>query len=252
MNLGADTNCRQNYKRVLQQLARKAGEIGGIGLLVVLGLTACQPADSGARERAIGAEVGRDGSSGQKVDNEMGTPEPCRHVLDLKNRSVDPFRSSSAKVVLLLFVRTDCPIANRYAPELERLYRRFHPQHVACWLVYPDGEAGEIRRHLREYGLSLPALRDPQHELVKRAGVSVTPEAAVFMPGGREVYHGRIDDRCVDFGKERPEATQHDLEEALLAVLGGKPVANASTQAIGCYITESPESTEPKSDTNSK
>jgi hypothetical protein len=39
---------------------------------------------------------------------------------------------------VLVFVRTDCPISNRYAPELRRLQDRFAPRGMAFWLVYPD------------------------------------------------------------------------------------------------------------------
>ena len=40
--------------------------------------------------------------------------------------------------MVLLFIRTDCPISNRYAPDLERLYERFAPQGVEFRLVYPE------------------------------------------------------------------------------------------------------------------
>jgi hypothetical protein len=122
------------------------------------------------------------------------------------------------------------------------MYRNFARQKTAWWLVYADEETtpAEIQRHLKEYHLSLPALRDPAHRLVKRAGVTVTPEVAVFLSNGTEVYHGRIDDRYADFGKERPQATRHDLQDVLNAVLEGRQVPPAQ-KAIGCYITEKTE-----------
>jgi hypothetical protein len=52
------------------------------------------------------------------------------------------------------------------------------------------------------------------------------------------VYRGRIDDRHVDFGRSRPEATTHDLDHALDELLDGHPVSNPRTRAIGCYIGE--------------
>ena len=75
-------------------------------------------------------------------------------------------------------------------------------------------------------------------ELVKRAKAVVTPEAAVFLNGGRLVYHGRIDNRYVVLGKERPEATEHDLESFLQAVVDAKPLPGSSKPAVGCYIAE--------------
>ena len=161
-------------------------------------------------------------------------------LVDLKNRAADPFENSNAKAIVLLFVRTDCPISNRYAPEIERLYEMYCSRNVKFWLVYPDADTlpETIVEHLKEYRLSLPALRDPRHSLVKRAGVRATPEAAVFVAGGKEAYRGRIDNRYVDFGKERPGPTERDLEQALEAILNGKPVVHSRTLAIGCYIPE--------------
>lgn len=158
---------------------------------------------------------------------------------DSQRKPTDPFEGTAAARVFI-FVRTDCPVSNRYAPEIERLHEKFTKKNVAFFLVYPDRAETEasIEKHLREYGYHIPALRDPSRELVKRSRVTITPEAAVFNAAGRLVYHGRIDDRVVDFGKSRAEASKHDLEDAVEATLEGKPVAEASTHAIGCYIAD--------------
>jgi hypothetical protein len=174
-----------------------------------------------------------------------GWPAPDVHpVVDLDGRSVRPLEDTEAKAVVLVFVGTDCPISNRYAPEIQRLERRFAPQGAVFWLVYVQRaeSADAIRRHIGEYFGTLRALRDPDHRLVKEAGALVTPEAAVFVPGGsgaRLVYHGRIDDRYVDFGRARPSPTTHDLEDALAAALDGKPVPREVTPAVGCFIADS-------------
>src|SRR5689334_6792488 len=132
---------------------------------------------------------------------------------DLSGKPVEPLRASSAKAVVFIFTRTDCPISNRYAPEVRRLAEKFAASGITFWLVYadPDESAAEIRRHLKAYGYGLGVLRDLRHDLVRLTGARVTPEAAVFV-AGRIVYHGRIDDRYVAFGRERPAPTTHDLE----------------------------------------
>jgi peroxiredoxin len=159
-------------------------------------------------------------------------------VLDMENQTVNPFDKPSTKAIVFFFVRTDCPISNRYAPEIERLAGRYEQGGIAFWLVYPEASTtvGDIEQHRKEYHLSVPVLRDPRHALVKMAKIKVTPEAAVFLPDGHQIYHGRIDDRYVDFGKERPAPTTHDLDEVLKSVVGGKPVANSAMRAIGCFI----------------
>lgn len=141
------------------------------------------------------------------------------------------------KAVVLLFIRTDCPISNRYAPDLERLYERFAPQGIDFRLVYPEPglTAAAMRKHHDVYGYTIPALLDAGHKYVGRARARVTPEAAVFVHG-ELIYLGRVDDRYVDFGKERPAATQHDLAEVLAAVAAGMTPERRETEAIGCAI----------------
>ena len=137
----------------------------------------------------------------------------------------------------------DCPISNSYAPEVQRLAAEFSPRGVVFRLVYPNADetaAGRVRRHLNEYGYRLEPLRDPHHALVKAAGVQVTPEASVFVPGRGFVYRGRIDDRFVELGKARAAPTRRDLKDALEAVLNGKPVRRPPARAVGCYISDAP------------
>jgi hypothetical protein len=105
-------------------------------------------------------------------------------------------------------------------------------------LVYPnvDESADAIQKGLKEYELRFEVWRDTMHTLVKAAQVSVTPEAAVFLPTHGFVYRGRIDDRYVDFGKHRAQANTNDLRELLVEIENGKIPAERVTKAIGCYI----------------
>ena len=123
---------------------------------------------------------------------------------DLAGNSLDPLKAANGKVVVLVFVRTDCPVSNRYAPTIQRL-NETHTGKAAFWLVYPDkSESAEaIRRHELEYGYKIPALRDPQHVLVKESHVQITPEGAVFDVNRRLIYHGRIDNLYEEVGRAR-------------------------------------------------
>src|ERR1700722_16242568 len=98
-------------------------------------------------------------------------------AFDLAGNPVDPLKSGGGKIVVLVFLRTDCPVSNRYAPTIQKLSEE-HAAKAAFWLVYPSrSESAEvIRKHQREYGYKLPALRDPQHVLVRQSQVEITPE----------------------------------------------------------------------------
>ena len=166
---------------------------------------------------------------------------PSVKLHDVDNHIVDPFQSAAGrKAVVFLFVSIDCPISNRYAPVVRQLNDTFAARGVQFWLVYPNpfDTTDGIRKHLKDYSYTEGALLDPDHALAKVAKASVTPEAAIFDPQGRELYHGRIDDRYVNLSLERPAPTRHDLEDALNAVVAGKPVAQASTTAVGCFISD--------------
>lgn len=165
-------------------------------------------------------------------------PAAQKTALNLDGTPADPFLAVSGRPVVLIFVRTDCPISNRYAPLIQRIGSEYGAK-VSLWLVYPDrmSTAEKIRQHERDYGYKLPALRDPQHALVAKAQVQVTPEAAVFDANHHLLYHGRIDDLYQDFGRARPAATTHELVDAIQAAVSGK-TAPPSTPGVGCFIAD--------------
>jgi hypothetical protein len=166
---------------------------------------------------------------------------PSVKLRDVDGRTVDPFQApASVKEIVFVFTSIDCPVSNRYAPVIRQLSDGFAAKGVQFWLVYPnpfDTPAG-VKKHLADFSYKNGALLDPDHALAKLAKAAVTPEAAVFDRDGRELYHGRIDDKYVTLGTERPAPTRHDLEDALNATLAGKPVAQAETQAVGCFIAD--------------
>lgn len=157
---------------------------------------------------------------------------------DLDGKPVFPFASKPRHGVVLIFSKVDCPNSNRYAPEIRRLHEEFTSRGFKLWVVYPDPETTvpELLKHQSEYQLPKDVLRDPVHALVGLSQVSVTPEVAVFLADGQLVYHGRIDNRHVDFGSTRPEATEHNLRQVLQQIEQGGKVTPSSTTAVGCYI----------------
>lgn len=148
---------------------------------------------------------------------------------------------AGTKAIVFIFTTTDCPISNRYAPEVRRIAEAFRAKGMVFRLVYPSPseDAASIREHMTAYAYTgvFEPFRDPKLELVKLTGATITPEAVV-VAGGKVVYRGRIDDRYVDLGRERPAPTRRDLFEALTAIAAGKPVAQPATQAVGCFISD--------------
>src|SRR5580700_9920600 len=114
-------------------------------------------------------------------------------VIDIHDSSDEVLGQGRGKVLVFIFVRTDCSISNRYAPLLQQLSKKYGQQ-ALFRLVFPDRNesADKIRRYLRDYNYQLTAIRDLDHALVKKTMAKTSPEAAVFDAKGDLVYHGRI------------------------------------------------------------
>src|SRR6185436_7644341 len=58
------------------------------------------------------------------------------------------------RAAVLLFITTDCPIANSFAPEIKRIIAEYGPQGAAFSIIYTDltQPLEVVRRHAAEYG----------------------------------------------------------------------------------------------------
>lgn len=150
---------------------------------------------------------------------------------------VNPFLANHHPTVLV-FLLTDCPIGNLFAPELSRIEKHYRPRGVRFIAAFVDSKLSRdaAQKHAREYGIDCPIVLDPTYSLAKRAGATVSPEAVVISKRGEVVYRGRIDDRALDYGKIRPEPRSRDLRRTLDTVLLGKPVKVSRTKAVGCIF----------------
>ena len=173
----------------------------------------------------------------------VATSQVLRYGTDPSGRSVALLAPKNARAVVLLFIASDCPISNRYLPEMRRLKQKFLPRGVTFWFVYPNltETSSTIRTHQAAYmgGDGVRLLTDPRQQLAHLTGVKVTPEAALLVPDGaglRTVYAGRIDDRYLSIGSQRPQARRHDLEDAIEAALAGSPIQPPGGPAVGCGI----------------
>jgi hypothetical protein len=167
-----------------------------------------------------------------------GTPPIGFSLRDAAGVEHRPFADPAVKAVALVFVLSDCPIANGYAREINRLCAEYGPRGVRFFLVQVDEDLSTraAAEHAREFGYTCPVVVDEGRVLVRRAGARISPEAAVFGPDGERKYLGRIDDLYADLGKRRVRATSLDLRDALDAVRSDRPVPRPVTQAVGCFI----------------
>jgi peroxiredoxin len=138
-----------------------------------------------------------------------------------------------SKVVVLMFIATQCPVSNSYNGRMNDLYNDYHDKQVAFVAINSNKSESveEIKNHAHEKGFKFPVLKDWKNVIADRLGATVTPEIYVLNPAGEVLYHGRIDN-----SSKMDKVTSNDLRSALDEILNSKPVAANSTKAFGCTI----------------
>jgi len=140
--------------------------------------------------------------------------------------------------LVLVFINTDCPIANSYHPTLRRLREEFADARFDFAMLHADAdlELDSARKHKSEYKINWPVVLDPGNKLAQRVSAKVTPEAIVIDAKGQILYRGRIDDLHQSYGRKRPEPSTNDLQVALKAISQDKSVLTPETKPVGCVI----------------
>ena len=146
---------------------------------------------------------------------------------DLKNVLKDN------KLVVVMFISTECPVSNSYNDRMEKLYETYNLKHVAI-LSLNANKAEDVKRiaaHAKEHRFKFPVLKDEKNKIADLYGAEVTPETFVINAQGKLLYHGRIDNNS-----KGNKIESRDLADALDALLADKPVAKAEAKAVGCSI----------------
>ena len=143
-----------------------------------------------------------------------------------------------AKLVVVIFMGTECPIGNAYVPDLVALQQRYPDKQVQVIGINSvlSDSAETVARHMKEFKVDFPVLIDNDQIIADRFGAQRTPEIFVLDTQRKIRYRGRIDDR---FGYiyKREESRRQELEEALKELLAGKDVSVPETEPVGCLIT---------------
>ncbi len=144
---------------------------------------------------------------------------------------------SDAKVVVVAFLGTECPLANLYAPRLAELAGRYAAKGVTFVAINSNQQDSivEVANHAQRHNLPFPVLKDPGNKIADRFGAVRTPEVFVLDAGRTIRYRGRIDDQY-GVGFQKQKANRDDLAIAIDELLAGKPVSQPSTEAPGCII----------------
>ncbi len=157
---------------------------------------------------------------------------------ELRDTSGAPVRlvADPPRPTVVVFLGTDCPLANLYAPRLKTLAARFPPGAVRVLAVCAnDTDPAAAAAFAATHAFPFPFLRDPDARAAALLGATRTPEAVLLDADRRVRYRGRIDDQYA-VGRRRAAPTREDLAEAIADVLAGKAVSVPRTDGGGCAI----------------
>ncbi len=186
---------------------------------------------------AVGVALALLAIGGSAIGFAANRPAPASagvfHFKDIQGKAYTAQDIAAHKACVFLFISAQCPVSNAYSPRFVRLASDYGAQGVEVIAVYSDRQESlaDITRHVHERGYTFPVVQDVNNVLADRLGATTTPQAIVVDPTGAVRYRGRIDDNAIS-----TRATAHDLNDALDAILAGKPVPNPQTRAFGCVI----------------
>ncbi|MGB4710833.1 MAG: redoxin domain-containing protein [Fuerstiella sp.] len=156
---------------------------------------------------------------------------------DFRGKRHELYDFKQAKVVVLAFLGTECPLVKLYARRLQELSETYGSRGVVFVGVNSNRQDSitDIGAFARLNSLTFPILKDVGNKLADEVAADRTP-SVVVLDGDRVVrYSGRIDDQY-GAGYARDTAANNYLQDAMESLLSDKPVSVASMPAEGCLI----------------
>ena len=156
---------------------------------------------------------------------------------DGRSYSLENF--STSDVLVIVFSCNHCPYVQAYEDRMIAFQHSYGVRGVQLVAInandtanYPDDDFEGMVNRAQVKGFPFPYLRDEDQHVAELFGATHTPEFFVFDRARRLCYHGKMDDNYRDSSAVKKK----HLQDAVDAVLAGKPVAEPETHSIGCTI----------------
>ena len=207
---------------------------GLVGIGAIQTLQAAELGKTPATAVAVAAKASPRGAAHAEV---IGRRVPSFVVKDIAGEARGLADYADKRAVVVVFLSTECPIANKYLPLIVELAKKDADRSVQWLAVYssPSDDAAKVAAHVKQYDIKIPALVDSDQQVLQALGAERTAEA--FLLDARRVvrYRGRIDDRF-GYDYQREAAKRNDLESAVDELLDHKEISVPTTPVQGCLI----------------
>lgn len=135
---------------------------------------------------------------------------------------------------VVVFVANGCPTARAYTDRLIALHSEWAQRGVNVIAVNSNNPAlspPDTPAEMAKRNFPFPYLKDEGGALARSFDARVTPHAFLLDRDLSVVYSGRIDDSRLG-----DRITTRDLQDAIAALVEGRPVPAARTEPFGCSI----------------
>lgn len=137
------------------------------------------------------------------------------------------------KVVVLIFLATECPIVDEYVDRIVKLTIEYKEKEIQFVGIHSNKHetVEDIKKYTEKHGFKFPILLDPKNKIADYFQARRTPEVFLIDKDKTLRYRGAIDD-----SRKTPEV--HYLQNVLNLILDGQPIPekDRKTRAIGCTI----------------
>jgi len=180
-------------------------------------------------EESAPAELLRSSVLGQAIDNFI--------LKDFHGNEFSLESFADDRLVVVVFLGVECPLARLYAPRLNAMAETYASQGVAFVGINSNLQDSirDLANYARQFDLGFPLLKDPANVVADQFKAIRTPEVFVLDDHRRVRYWGRIDNQF-GVGFQRTQATRNNLDEALTDLLAKREVRREVTLAPGCII----------------
>jgi peroxiredoxin len=182
--------------------------------------------------------------AGSPIKNgyEIGDIASDFKLKNVDNKMISLADFKDAKGFIIIFDCNTCPYSKAYNDRIVALSKKYSPLGFPLLAINsnsPEDSPGdsfeEMIKHAKKKGYDFPYLFDESQQVAKSFGATNTPHVFILNKTGKDLkvsYIGTIDDSP----RNATSASKKYVEEAVDALLAGKPVGNTKTKAIGCGI----------------
>ncbi|MEK6949270.1 MAG: thioredoxin family protein, partial [Nanoarchaeota archaeon] len=144
-----------------------------------------------------------------------------------------------AKALLVIFMCNHCPYVKAKTEAIKNLQAKYKGKGLVVVGInsndaadYPEDSFDGMVKTAKEKSFNFIYLIDETQEIAKAYGASCTPDPFLFDAEKKLAYHGRLNNQM----EPSDTPTEHDMDEAINAVLAGKKPKHDFLYSIGCSI----------------